>query len=113
MTERFDAPTGPLPPDPLSVPPFRPGESPRPEGGVYASEVTPESVAWLAPGRLAAGKMTDLVGDPGLGKSTLTVEWAARVSLGEALPDGDPGEPGGVVLLSAEDGAADTIRPRL
>src|SRR5205823_13040698 len=38
---------------------------------------------------------------------------AARVSAGAPMPDGGPSVAGGVVLLSAEDGLADTIRPRL
>ncbi|MCC6642288.1 MAG: AAA family ATPase, partial [Deltaproteobacteria bacterium] len=52
-------------------------------------------------------------GDPGLGKSSVTLDLAARVTTGRAMPDGSPGASGGVVLLSAEDGLADTIRPRL
>ena len=82
--------------------------------GRRASEVRPERVAWLWPGRLALGKPTVLDGDPGLGKSTLTLDLAARVTTGAAMPGGEVGgEPRGVVLLSAEDGAADTIVPRL
>jgi len=43
------------------------------------------------------------------------LDMAARVSRGAAWPDAPsaPNTPGGVVLLSAEDGIADTIRPRL
>lgn len=80
---------------------------------VYLSEVKPERLAWLSRGRLAVGKLTILDGDPGLGKSTLLADWSARVTRGEALPDGEAGAPRGVVLLSAEDGLADTIRPRM
>ena len=43
----------------------------------------------------------------------MTLDLAARVSAGKAFPDGAECEPAGVVLLSAEDGLADTIRPRL
>ena len=43
----------------------------------------------------------------------MTLDLAARVSAGEAFPDGAECKPAGVVLLSAEDGLADTIRPRL
>ena len=58
--------------------------------------------------------MTLLVGDPGLGKSTIALDIVARVTTGTPWPDGTPGVPAApVVLLSAEDGAADTIRPRL
>jgi hypothetical protein len=76
-------------------------------------QVQPERLSWLSPGRLAAGKISVMDGDPGLGKSTLVADWAARISRGSPLPDGEPDEPRGVVLLSAEDGLGDTIRPRL
>ncbi|MDQ3317392.1 MAG: AAA family ATPase, partial [Actinomycetota bacterium] len=51
-------------------------------------------------------------GDPGTGKSAATTDLAARVSVGKPWPDGSECEAGGVVILSAEDGLADTIRPR-
>lgn len=83
------------------------------------SSVTSERVSWLWPGRLAIGKITIMDGDPGLGKSTITLDLAARISRGLPLP-GDThhrgigvGNPRGVLILSAEDGDSDTIRPRL
>jgi hypothetical protein len=79
------------------------------------SDVQAEPINWLWPGRIARGKLTLLAGDPGLGKSFLTLDIAARVTTGAGWPD-DPhkrGEPGGVILLSAEDDPADTIRPRM
>lgn len=75
--------------------------------------ITPERVRWMSPGRLAYGKTTVLDGDPGLGKSTMALDWAAKVTRGDALPDGEPSRPRGVVILSAEDKGSDTIRPRL
>lgn len=82
--------------------------------GMIANTVQLERVTWLWPGRLATGKQTVLDGDPGLGKSTLTLDIAARITTGAAMPGEDDGrDPRGVVLLSAEDGAADTIVPRL
>lgn len=78
--------------------------------------VRPEPVRWLWPGRIPLGKITVLDGDPGLGKSLITLHVAACVSTGAAMPDGSIGdvrEPAGVVLLSAEDDPADTLRPRL
>jgi len=81
---------------------------------VRMSEVIPEQVAWLWPGRIPAGKLTILDGDPGIGKSTISIDLAARVSTGRPMPgDTTSRPPAGVVLLSAEDGLADTIRPRL
>jgi hypothetical protein len=79
------------------------------------ADVTPRPVNWFWPSRIALGKLTLIVGDPGLGKSFITLDMAARVSKGLGWPDRPdaPNAPGGVVLLSAEDDLADTIRPRL
>jgi hypothetical protein len=78
-------------------------------------DVTPEQVEWLWRERIAVGKLTLIVGDPGLGKSFLTLDIAARVSRGAAWPDSpkQPQTPGDVILLTAEDDLADTVRPRL
>lgn len=80
---------------------------------VSLADVKPERISWLWPGRLPLGKLIVLDGDPGLGKTTLLFDLAARVSAGRAMPDGTPGVMGGVVIMSAEDGLGDTIRPRL
>ncbi len=89
-----------------------PGASER-SVGVLLSDVEPEPISWLWPHRIARGKVTLIDGDPGLGKSVLTVDWSARVSQGMPWPDGAPCPKGGVVILTAEDGIADTVRPRL
>ncbi len=73
----------------------------------------PERVEWLWKSRIALGKLNLLDGDPGLGKSAVTIDLAARVSAGLPWPDGSECEAGGVVICSGEDGLADTIRPRL
>ena len=82
---------------------------------VCLADVQPEPVRWLWPWRIALGKMTLLAGDPGLGKSFITLDMAARVSAGRPWPDSPltANAAGGVVLLNAEDDAADTVRPRL
>jgi hypothetical protein len=81
---------------------------------VRLSDVEPEHVSWLWPGYLPRGKLVILDGDPGVAKSTLCLELAARVSTGAPMPDGSGGgRPADVLLLSAEDGLADTIVPRL
>ena len=77
-------------------------------------DITPERVSWLWDGYLPAGKLVTLDGDPGIGKSTLALEIAAVVSCEGRWPDGTACRHGGdVLILSAEDGLADTIRPRL
>ncbi len=81
---------------------------------VSMADVEPEEVSWLWERRVARGKLTLLVGDPGVCKSFVSLDIASRVSTGREWPDGASGcAPGSVILLSAEDGLADTIRPRL
>lgn len=66
------------------------------------------------PGVLYRGKVTVLGGVPGDGKSLISNDTAARVSAGAAWPVGNgrfAAAP--VLLLTAEDDPADTIRPRL
>ncbi len=76
--------------------------------------MTAEARSWLWSGRLALGKLAILDGDPGLGKSLLALDLAARLSTGRPMPDGSPGPGvGNALILNAEDGAGDTIRPRL
>src|SRR5918992_3641686 len=77
-------------------------------------DVVPEKVAPLWPKRIFRGKLAVMAGDPGMGKSYASLDIAARVSLGGPWPDGSGNAPkGNVLLLSAEDGLADTIKPRL
>src|SRR4051812_6791772 len=78
------------------------------------ADIAPEEVRWLWPSRIAFGKLTAIAGDPGVGKSYLPLDVAARASRGVPMPGEEVAVPPiDVLLLSAEDGAADTIRPRL
>src|SRR6266516_4648624 len=81
--------------------------------GLFLSEIETQEVHWLWDKRLPLGKITLLDGDPGMGKSLLAINLAACVSTGQPMPDGTPGKQGGVILIAPEDGAADTLRPRL
>lgn len=79
-----------------------------------ASEIQAKPIRWLWKGRIARGKVSMLAGNPGLGKSQITASLAAIVSTGGVWPvDRTQCERGNVVILSAEDDPADTIRPRL
>lgn len=81
---------------------------------VAYSKIPRRKVSWLWRGYFPFGKHVMLEGDPDVGKSTLTVDIAARVTTGASMPDGTPGcEPAGVLILSAEDDPEDTIGPRL
>jgi RecA-family ATPase len=76
------------------------------------SEITPEPVRWLWPERVAR-KFVLFCGPPDVGKTCAVLDIAARVSRGDPWPDGSGNAPSGSVLyMTAEDGAADTIRTR-
>jgi hypothetical protein len=80
------------------------------------SDVAPEEVRWLWERRIPLGKLTVLEGDPKGGKSTMALDLMARVSTGGVMPDGTASDldgPAHCVLMTAEDGLADTVRPRL
>ena len=82
---------------------------------VCLADVQPERLRWLWPLRIPLGKTTLIVGDPEVNKSIMSLDIATRVSKGTPFPDcpDDVNPPGGVVILTAEDGLADTVRPRL
>ena len=81
---------------------------------VCFANINPEPINWLWSDRIALGKITLIAGDPGLGKSLITSMLASAVSKGYSWPLIDSPSPiGDVILLSAEDDPADTIRPRL
>jgi putative DNA primase/helicase len=79
-----------------------------------ACDVEAKPIEWLWPGRIAIGKQTMLAGEPGLGKSQLSAFLAAIVTTSGHWPNGEGrADLGSVIVLSAEDDAADTIIPRL
>ncbi len=78
-----------------------------------AGEIVEVEIDWLWPPYFARGKLHMVDGDPGEGKSTLTIGLAAHISTGIPFPNDTRCEPGDVVICSAEDGVADTIIPRL
>lgn len=81
---------------------------------VRFSTKTAQPIRWLWPGFLAEGKLTMLNGEPGHGKSLVTLDIAARLTTASAWPDGTPNTlpPSDVLLLTQEEDAEDTILPR-
>jgi putative DNA primase/helicase len=79
-----------------------------------AADITPRQIDFLWAGRLARGKHTAFAGEPGDGKSQLSIYMAATVSRGGEWPCNEGQAPlGNVIIFNAEDGADDTIVPRL
>ena len=76
--------------------------------------VEEEEVDFLWDKRIPRGKTTLFDGDPGVGKSYVALTIAAAISNGKALPfDKEPEAPLRSLIISAEDGYGDTIKPRL
>jgi hypothetical protein len=77
-------------------------------------------IEWFWTNWIPRGALTVLDGDPGLGKSTITIDLAARASRGWNMPPDASGEmdgvhlaASGVLLTSAEDDPARTTKKRL
>lgn len=81
---------------------------------IQMSEVEASEIKWLWYPFIPYGKLTIIQGDPGDGKSTLILNIAARLSRGEGLDEDMVLEnPINVIYQTAEDGLADTVKPRL
>ena len=76
-------------------------------------DVEVESICWLWYPFIPYGKVTIIQGDPGEGKTTLVLQIIARLTKGESIIDEDESLPINVIYQTAEDGLADTIKPRL
>ena len=81
---------------------------------IQMSDVQAEAVKWLWSKYIPLGKITIVQGDPGEGKTTLVLALISSLTRGEPLPGCDTAEaPMTVIYQTAEDGLADTIKPRL
>lgn len=77
-------------------------------------DIQTEDVQWLWYPYLPRGKLTIVQGDPGEGKTTFVLAVISALTRGEPLPEcGQAPEPVNVIYQTAEDGLADTIKPRL
>jgi RecA/RadA recombinase len=81
----------------------------------YYSSIIPRNVDWLWHPYIPYGRITIVLGDPGEGKTTFALNLAAKLSIGQEMPEtlNSPSAPRNVIYQSAEDGLADTIKPRL
>jgi hypothetical protein len=72
-----------------------------------------ENTEFLWPRRFVKNKLNLIAGEGGDGKTTVAAMVGATVMMGGKFPDGTPaGAPGLVLMMSAEDGVGDTLRPR-
>lgn len=74
-----------------------------------------EKIEWLWEQRIPLGMLSLVTGDPDLGKSTVTLDIASRISRGGVWPDNPEyrARKGNVVMMSTEDDPTKIILPRL
>ena len=80
---------------------------------IRLADVPLTPVRWLWHPYIPFGKITIIQGNPGEGKTTLSLRLAAACSRGQALPGMEPSTPINIFYQTAEDGLGDTIKPRL
>lgn len=79
------------------------------------STVEPAVLEWLWPDRVPLGNVTIFAGDPGIGKSLMTLDLVGRGSIGQEFLDGKPNTIGAwkSILMADEDDRATILVPRL
>lgn len=81
---------------------------------INMNDIAVETIEWLWYPFIPYGKVAIIQGDPGEGKTTVMLRVIALLTTGESFPDCDKKrEPVNVIYQTAEDGLADTIKPRL
>ena len=81
---------------------------------INMADIQSQKIEWLWCPFIPYGKLTIIQGDPGDGKTTLVLNLAAKLSRGIGLDeDMQVSEPMNIIYQTAEDGLADTVKPRL
>lgn len=81
---------------------------------INMSDVETKEISWLWYPFIPYGKLTIIQGDPGEGKTTLVLNIAAVLSKGQGLDEHmNPEQSLHIIYQTAEDGLADTVKPRL
>ena len=87
----------------------------QPDGASVLSlnSVEAKPISWLWPGRIPLGMLSLLVGDPGQGKSILSIHLAALLSRGLPFPGSTEQTPArNTLFILGEDPLAQAVRPR-
>lgn len=81
---------------------------------INMADIQSQEIEWLWYPFIPYGKLTIIQGDQGDGKTTLVLNLAAKLSKGIGLDeDMQVSEPMNIIYQTAEDGLADTVKPRL
>lgn len=81
---------------------------------INMSDVESKEISWLWYPFIPYGKLTIIQGDPGEGTTTLVLNIAAVLSKGQGMDEHmKPEQPLHIIYQTAEDGLADTVKPRL
>ena len=81
---------------------------------IRMSEIEAQEIKWLWYPFIPYGKLTIVQGDPGDGKTTMILNLAAQLSKGKCFEEGSGVDaPMKIIYQTAEDGLADTVKPRL
>lgn len=81
---------------------------------IKLSDVQSQEIEWLWYPFIPYGKLTIIQGDPGDGKTTLVLNLAEKLSKGEGMDENmSVPTPINIIYQTAEDGLADTVKPRL
>lgn len=77
------------------------------------SQVRARPIDYIWEGRMAAGMITLIDGDPGNGKTLMVMDIASRLTRGDSLPGETEGaEPASVLMFTAEDSLEQVVKPR-
>ena len=81
---------------------------------IKASDVKVKQLKWLWPGVIPEGKLCQFAGEPGTGKSLITLFVASTLSRGGHWPvKNEKCQTGKTLIISCEDTKEDVINPRL
>ena len=81
---------------------------------IKASDVEVKQLKWLWHGVIPEGKLCQLAGDPGIGKSLISLFVASTLSRGGHWPVmSEKSQIGKTLIISCEDTKEDVINPRL